>query len=1116
MHDDASFHEGFYDLLLTEARLSDLRRLNAQHWETVYGKAPEGEDLLHALASHLSAEILDYLHERCGELPPERLLPALREELRKDDFRTLLHEHLLPAMVRDSAAMRTGEKIQKASDGKSADQAEETAEGIGGEGSPSGKGRAHPHAARLLGLWKPENRPAGLTHPDQLVDMLPRTPLGISALLTGAELSPSLLHELRQELQTCDRADWLVSFVRLSGVMALLPALKLFTATPAPGGGPRLRVATTTYIGATEAKAIAELCRLPHTELRVCYDTSGTRLHAKSYIFHRSTGFGSAYVGSSNVSKVALDQGLEWNVKLSQRELPHLWEAVTASFESHWEDARHFRSFDASQMPQLQAALARERRPYLSDADAPEIEMVFYDLQPRAHQAEALEAIERERRAGINRHLIVAATGTGKTLVAAFDFARFAREHPGARLLFLAHRVEILRQARGSFRQVLRDGDFGVLVDGTHAPKPGDERRSWFCTVESWGTHSSDFGPKAFDYVVVDEAHHSAATGYLKALVGMEPRCLLGLTATPERMDGQDILPLFGGRITHELRLADAIAAGLLSPFLYFGINDEPGMDFSRVSWRAGGYDRAELGALLEQNEKRAGWVLHQLLRHVDEPKRMRALGFCVSVRHAEFMAEFCHRRGLPAMALTGGSGDELRRSARLRLERREVNVIFTVDLFNEGVDLPFVDTVLFLRPTESLTVFLQQLGRGLRLDRDKEHLTVLDFIAAQHRSFNYARRFAALCRRSCGLKRMERQVAAGFTDLPPGCMVSLEETAMEIVLENVRAHLERLRTRKNMRAELRTERRLLGARLSLEQMMEVLDCDSPDDIYARGLPCILQSLPEEELLAAAEDDAALSQEKRLAPAMRRLLLQTDGELLRAAVESLGSRALPAGSGGDSAPSLFHSVLWNQAMAEQHGLAELHAAAHDSAGLRRDLQELALWRLRHGALPAGELVEGMGPLRLHASYTREQIMLALGESSFEKRARFQEGVRFLQERGIYLFLADIEKDERRFSPSTMYEDYAISDTLFHWQSQSTTSAESPTGQNFIHHAQRGLRPMLFLRRSQYSEEGVSQPYVFLGPLHYVNHEGSRPMSIRWRLERPMPAEVLRWARRVLI
>lgn len=1099
--DGASLHEGFYDLLLTEARQAALEHLDAQRWEAVYGEAPEGEELLHALASHLSAEILDYLRERCGELPPERMLPALRVELRKDDFRALLHEQLLPAVVQGSEARRAGAPSQGAAEGK-----------------------AQPRAARLLGLWRHGNRPAGVARAAQLAEMMPQTPLGVSALLTGSELSPSLLHELMQELRTCDRADWLVSFIRLSGLMALMPALKVLTATPAPGGGPRLRVATTTYIGATEAKAIAELCSLPHTEVRVCYDTSGTRLHAKSYIFHRATGFGSAYVGSSNVSRYALDQGLEWNVKLSQRELPHLWEAVTASFESHWEDEEHFRRFDASQLPQLQAALERERHSGSSSSVGASAEAgaecsgepVFYDLQPRAHQEVALQAIARERRAGIRRHLIVAATGTGKTLIAAFDFARFAREHAGVRLLFLAHRVEILRQAQASFRQVLRDADFGVLVDGSYVPRPGDERRSWFCTVESWRSRAELFSPRAFGYVVIDEAHHSAATGYVEALERLRPLCLLGLTATPERMDGQDILPLFGGRITHELRLADAIAAGLLSPFLYFGLNDEPGMDFSRLAWRVGGYDRAELGALLEHNEQRAGWVLHQLLRHVEEPRRMRALGFCVSVRHAAFMAEFCNRRGLPALALTGESERELRREAGRKLERCEVNVIFTVDLFNEGVDLPFVDTVIFLRPTESLTVFLQQLGRGLRLDRDKEHLRVFDFIAAQHHAFNFAARFAALCRRPCGLRRMEERVREGFPDLPPGCMVSLEETAMEKVLENVRAQVARLRSAKGIRAAFRQARRAEGKILPLDEMMELLGCESPDAIYARGLPSRLQCLPEEEPALEAAEDVTNSRGDALAKAMRRLLLQSDGELLREMQRCLASPSLPLGSDGASAPSLFYSVLWSRGKEPSRDLATLHALSVGSPGLRRDLDELVDWRLRHGAIPAGEEVEGMGPLRLHASYTREQIMLALGESSFEQRTEFREGVRFLKERGIYLFLADVEKDERLFSPSTMYEDYAISASLFHWQSQSTTSAESPTGQNFIHHAERGIRPMLFLRRSKRSEEGVSMPYVFLGPLHYVSHRGSRPMSIRWRLERPMPAEVLRWAQRALI
>ena len=584
----------------------------------------------------------------------------------------------------------------------------------------------------------------------------PDTPLSVSSLLTGSSRSPALRTQIIKELATCDKADWLVSFIKFAGIVPLLPALREFTQTSSEDGSPRLRIATTSYMGATDLKAISELLNLPNTEIRVSYDTKRTRLHAKAYLFHRNTGFGSAYIGSANVSKAALDEGLEWTAKISQYETDHLWQHAKATFESHWEDNTEFTPCGKDNLNELEQALSQER-----GESAPTDPLTFFDLRPYGYQQSILDDIDAERSAGKNKHLVIAATGTGKTMIAAFDYKHFCGLNgKRPRLLFVAHREEILKQARAAFRQVLRDGSFGELVVGGSNK---NHNNFLFCTVQSWNSRNFDkFTADHFDYVVLDEAHHASASSYQKLIHHISPISLLGLTATPERTDGADIRNDFGGAFTHEIRLPEAIERALLSPFHYYGVPDLEGLDFSAIAWKRGGYDIAQLRQKLEGNVARAQWVIGQTDRYVANIKQIRALGFCVSVAHAEFMAEYCSTNHIPSIALSGETPKDERQQAQSRLERGEVQFIFTVDLYNEGIDIPSVDTVVFLRPTESLTLFLQQLGRGLRLHEEKSHLTVLDFIAPQNKKFSFAKRFQSLTSRPVE-KRGQRAIVSNI-----------------------------------------------------------------------------------------------------------------------------------------------------------------------------------------------------------------------------------------------------------------------------------------------------------------------------------------------------------------
>jgi len=912
----------------------------------------------------------------------------------------------------------------------------------------------------------------------------PRTRLSESALLTNASGDESMGTALAAELASADRVDLLCAFIRWPGLRIVVDQLTELVER-AETDLPALRVVTTTYMAGTQRQALDRLAAIG-AEIKVAYESKRTRLHAKAWLFHRHSGFSTAYIGSSNLSRAAMLDGVEWNVRLSQMESPHLLDKFRATFESYWE-SREFEGYRPERdAERFDLAVKNEKGGTPATAISP------IAVRPYVYQREMLERLETERTVhGSSRNLVVAATGTGKTVLAALDYRQLARDESRScqTLLFVAHRREILDQSLRTFRQVTGDGTFGELLVAGARP---DRWKHVFASIQSLSL-IQELPEDSFDVVIIDEFHHAGAATYERLLNRLKPKVLLGLTATPERADGLDILRWFDHRMAVELRLWDALDQQLLCPFQYFGVSDNT--DLRGLTWRSGGYVIEELQKLYTGDDARVALVLKALRDKVVDVKEMRALGFCVSRDHARFMASRFNRAGIPAAAVLGTTDHAERDEALRKLRRRELNILFAVDIYNEGVDVPDVDTLLMLRPSHSATLFMQQLGRGLRLADDKSCCTVLDFIGQHQRRFRFDLRYRALTGNS--RKGVIEGISHGFPHLPAGCHIQLDRVARKIVLRNIADSLPA--NRNQFVAELKA----LGPKTTLAGFLREVMVE-PEELYARG-----RSFTQLRRLAGFDAQPALD-DSELLRRLETMLHVDDSERFSFLSELLRNEMPPQmrelSERDRRRLTMLHFCLRGH-VRQWRNLEASIADIWRHPAVRRELISLmAVMAGRRTHRTHGLAMHGHIPLRVHARYTRDEIRAAVGDLVAERPSSHQTGVHWSKANEMDVFFVTLNKSAAHFSPSTRYRDYPISETLFHWESQSNTSVSSPTGQRYLGQVAGGTKVLLCVREVGKDARGVAMPFLCLGLADYLRHEGSRPIAITWRLRRAMPVE----------
>ena len=939
----------------------------------------------------------------------------------------------------------------------------------------------------------------------------------VSNLFTGGN-DISMDDEVRRDIQTADSIDLLVSFIKFEGLRLLLNELKKFVERP----GTKLRVITTTYMGATDPKAIDVLYELKQygtVELRASYNTKQERLHAKAYIFNRNNSYNTAYIGSSNISRSALTKGLEWNMRVTSIENPHIINKTQATFDNYWnsDDFEIINSED--DLKRFADAIWNER--HKKSNDVREIEYITR-FERKTHQIKVLEKLQYEREIiHSNRNLIIAATGTGKTAISAFDFKDFnnlciKEKGRKARLLFVVHREKILKQARSTFRSVMVDRNFGEIWTGNIQPNRSSDLTHLFITIQTlnnnWDT-ILQMGKDYYDYVVIDEVHHSQAGSYRSIFENLEPQIFIGLTATPERMDGKEIKPDFNNRFAAEIRLQEALNQQLLCPFDYFCVTDDS-VDLSRIACQGGVYDRSMLNEIYNNNRERFSIIQRALDQYITDPQNCKAVCFCSGIEHADYMARMLNETGYKSKSVTSRSAVDLD-SAAEELARGEINYLCVADILNEGIDIPEIDTVLFLRPTESLTIFLQQLGRGLRLADGKTCLTVLDFVAQANQNYNYECRFRALVGRSSS--SIEKEIKNGFLFLPRGCSITMEKQAQEYILKNIKESIFNLR---RLRREVASFTQNTGQELTIENFLENFGLDWRL-IYKT--PGSWARLKVQAGFNIEGFDINSKYIKLIEGGLARLYHTNSYDYL-----SYLSRLLCNDMKQVSSPTkrekkfhkLFYYTIWQNNIEKVNEIYNLTFSTMEDAV--RSLNEMPwmieelhyLIQLRLSCLSKTTKwlkVDDEAEIELYGCYSADEIHLLLED----KLGRWQVlGTQFNHERKFAMVFVTLNKSDKEYSPSTQYEDYAISAYQFHWQSMNSVRIDSAEGQRIINQNNNGWKYLLFVRDSKKDEYSNTNSYYCLGFMDFHESTGEKPINVVWNMQNPIPGFMLETAKAI--
>lgn len=914
----------------------------------------------------------------------------------------------------------------------------------------------------------------------------------------------NLLNELISSINQCKRFYFSVAFINFSGLQLLLEAFK-----EAEYRGVRGQIITSTYLNFTEGKALKRINEFKNIHLKVFETDKTVGFHTKAYIFE----YGDYYkviIGSSNITQSALKSNIEWNVEMIVKEDKQFLQDVLNEYDVLWNSST-----------QADDAFIAKYEDFLSKlSDFTNNQSFIYEkaeyITPNKMQRRAMENLERIRSYGERKALVIAATGTGKTYMSAFDVKAFKPK----RLLFIVHREEILKKAKETFEKLLPNEklSFGLLTGNTKQ-KDADYI---FATINMISKYHKDYRPDEFDYIIFDEAHHATSPSYQVIFDYFKPQFTLGMTATPERSDQQNVFELFDNNVALEVRLHEALDDDLVIPFHYFGITDIEEVDLSDVDID----DVAEITKRLKVNQ-RVDFIIEKMNFYGFDGQTRKGLGFCVTIEHAKFMAEEFNKRGYPSVYLSGDDKSDKRTSFINRLEddHDELQFIFTVDIFNEGVDIPSVNTVLMLRPTNSPIIFIQQLGRGLRKYKDKNFLTVLDFIGNHSKTFLIA--IALNGSRYYDKESLKVAIATGFANIPGCTHIQMDKISQERILAQI--DQENFHSLKYLKEEYFEFKKMNNGHIPLYLMDYIKYDGAPDPIkfidrektYLQFVAKVEKNDHLKSLLLDNAFEGALKEFSSKLPLKRiyefviaKYLLDNDELSLEIAKQEILKHVKAVDE-----DSVWHAFeCWNQDFYDpgqrkrnfklfsfENGQLKKTAAYQRllaNEEFKTYIEDIIHYGIFRYEKEFKEAYYGVPHFKLYEQYQMADAALL---SNYRKSHSAFRGSGLLANGNDYFLFIDLHK-EADIKESINYHDEFINERYFQWQTPNSTAPTSDRGKNIVYNKDRGIRLHLFVRKYKIID-GKTEPYIYIGKGNTVKFEGEKPITVTMELEHEVPASL---------
>ncbi|MGP7817395.1 DEAD/DEAH box helicase [Niallia sp. 01092] len=917
--------------------------------------------------------------------------------------------------------------------------------------------------------------------------------------------SGNLLNELITAINECQRFYFSVAFINFSGLQLLLDSFK-----EAEIKGIKGKIITSTYLNFTESKALRKINEFNNIDLKVFVTDKEIGFHTKAYIFEYSDHY-KVIIGSSNITQSALKSNVEWNVKIISKEdtsfihnvlkeYNKLWEITTEADESFINDYESFlQTIVNNTMNQQQ--LIYEKSEY---------------IVPNRMQKRAMENLKRIRSFGEKKALVIAATGTGKTYMSAFD----VKQYQPKKLLFIVHRGEILKKAKETFEKLLPNEQitFGLLT-GSHKDKHADYI---FTTIQTLKNCYEEFGKDHFDYIIYDEAHHATSPSYQSVINYFTPKFTLGMTATPERSDHHNVFDLFDNNVAIEVRLHEALDDELVVPFHYFGITDIDEVNLSNVDIN----DIAEITKRLKINE-RVDFIIDKMFFYQHDGKKRKCLGFCASIEHANYMKTEFNSRGIKSVCLTGEMSVDKRTYYINKLEddQDDLEVIFSVDIFNEGIDIPTVNTVLMLRPTNSPIVFIQQLGRGLRKYNGKNFLTVLDFIGNHSKSFLIA--IALNGSRYYDKESLKVAIATGFSNIPGCTHIQMDRISQERILAQI--DKENFNSMKYLKEEYFEFKKMNNGQAPY-LLVDYLKYDgAPDPIkfidreksYLQFVAKVEKDNRLKGLLENKDFESALKELSSKLPVKRiyefaiLIALFEKDEL---SIADAKHEILKFVKKVDEDSILHAFECLNQTYydsVQKKGKLKLcdyeNGKLYKTVSFQQLLQkeqykeylvDIVTYGIFRYEKEFKDTYYGIPHFKLYEQY---QMVDAALLSNYRKIHSSFRGSGLLTNGNDYFLYIDLHKEEN-IKESINYKDKIIDENTFQWQTPNSTSQSSDRGKNIINNKDRGIHLHLFIRK--YREiDGKIEPYIYIGKGNTVDFEGEKPITVKMQLEHTLPTNI---------